>query len=156
VFAIAITLLVLELHVPAGQEALVKGLEHEWPRYLGYSVSFAFIGVVWIAHSNMTRFIKAADPALMRLNLMLLLLVPVLPFTTAVAAAHLFVWSLPFTHLTVTRAGPAGGTRRRRPVRPQPDPGGTHGLPRDQARRAYTGPRATSHRPGWRDSRGTA
>ena len=34
VFAIAITLLVLELHVPTGHEALVKGLEHEWPRYL--------------------------------------------------------------------------------------------------------------------------
>jgi hypothetical protein len=32
VFAIAITLLVLELHVPTGHEALVKGLEHEWPR----------------------------------------------------------------------------------------------------------------------------
>jgi uncharacterized membrane protein len=44
VFAIAIILLVLELHVPTGQEALVKGLEHEWPRYLGYFVSFAFIG----------------------------------------------------------------------------------------------------------------
>jgi hypothetical protein len=34
VFAIAITLLVLELHVPTGQEALLRGLEHEWPRYL--------------------------------------------------------------------------------------------------------------------------
>jgi Endosomal/lysosomal potassium channel TMEM175 len=67
VFAIAITLLVLELHVPTGQEALVRGLEHEWPRYLGYFVSFAFIGGVWIAHSNLTRFIKAADADLMRL-----------------------------------------------------------------------------------------
>ena len=55
VFAIAITLLVLELHVPTGQEVLVKGLEHEWPRYLGYFVSFAFIGGVWIAHSNLIR-----------------------------------------------------------------------------------------------------
>jgi len=55
VFAIAITLLVIELHVPTGSEALVKGLEHEWPRYLGYFVSFAFIGGVWIAHSTMTR-----------------------------------------------------------------------------------------------------
>ncbi len=105
VFAIAITLLVLELHVPTGQEALVKGLEHEWPRYLGYFVSFAFIGGVWIAHSNMTRFIKAADPALMRLNLTLLLFVSFLPFTTAIAATHLFVSSLPFTHHTVTQAG---------------------------------------------------
>jgi TMEM175 potassium channel family protein len=60
---------------------------------------------VWIAHSNMTRFIKAADPGLMRLNLMLLLLVSFLPFTTAIAATHLFMSSLPFTHHTVTHAG---------------------------------------------------
>ena len=46
--------------MPAGNQALVKGLEHEWPRYLGYFVSFAFIGGVWIAHSNMTRFLKVA------------------------------------------------------------------------------------------------
>jgi TMEM175 potassium channel family protein len=66
VFAIAITLLVLELYVPTGHEALVRGLGHEWPRYLGYLVSFAFIGGAWIVHSNMTRFIKSADPTLMR------------------------------------------------------------------------------------------
>jgi uncharacterized membrane protein len=101
VFAIAITLLVLELHVPAGHQALVKGLEHEWPRYLGYFVSFAFIGGVWIAHSNMTRFLKAADPDLMRLNLMLLLFVSFLPFTTAIAATHLFASNLSFHALTV-------------------------------------------------------
>ena len=101
VFAIAITLLVLELHVPTGHEPLVKGLEHEWPRYLGYFVSFAFIGGVWIAHSNMTRFLKAADPDLMRLNLMLLLFVSFLPFTTAIAATHLFASNLSFRELTV-------------------------------------------------------
>jgi uncharacterized membrane protein len=102
VFAIAITLLVLELHVPAGHEPLVQGLEHEWPRYLGYFVSFAFIGGVWIAHSNLTRFIKAADPDLMRLNLMLLLFVSFLPFTTAIAATHLFASNLSFHEITVS------------------------------------------------------
>jgi uncharacterized membrane protein len=102
VFAIAITLLVIELHVPTGHEALVQGLEHEWPRYLGYFVSFAFIGGVWIAHSNMTRFIKAADPDLMRLNLVLLLFVSFLPFTTAIAATHLFASNLSFHELTVS------------------------------------------------------
>ena len=102
VFAIAITLLVLELHVPTGQEALLRGLEHEWPRYLGYFVSFAFIGGVWIAHSNLTRFIKAADPDLMRLNLMLLLFVSFLPFTTAIAATHLFASNLTFHEITVS------------------------------------------------------
>jgi uncharacterized membrane protein len=102
VFAIAITLLVLELHVPTGQEHLVQGLGHEWPRYLGYFVSFAFIGGVWIAHSNLTRFIKAADPDLMRLNLMLLLFVSFLPFTTAIAATHLFAQNLSFHEITVS------------------------------------------------------
>jgi uncharacterized membrane protein len=101
VFAIAITLLVLELHVPTGHQALVEGLEHEWPRYLGYFVSFAFIGGVWIAHSNMTRFLKAADPDLMRLNLVLLLFVSFLPFTTAIAATHLFASNLSLHDLTV-------------------------------------------------------
>jgi len=102
VFAIAITLLVLELHVPTGHEALVKGLEHEWPRYLGYFVSFVFIGGVWIAHSTLTRFIKAADSDLMRLNLMLLLFVSFLPFTTAIAATHLFESNLSFHEVTVS------------------------------------------------------
>lgn len=102
VFAIAITLLVIELHVPAGNEVLVKGLEHEWPRYLGYFVSFAFIGGVWIAHSNMTRFLKAADPDLMRLNLVLLLFVSFLPFTTAIAATHLFASNLSLHEVSVS------------------------------------------------------
>jgi uncharacterized membrane protein len=102
VFAIAITLLVIELHVPTGHQALVSGLEHEWPRYLGYFVSFAFIGGVWIAHSNMTRFLKAADPDLMRLNLSLLLFVSFLPFTTAIAATHLFASNLAFHELTIS------------------------------------------------------
>jgi len=102
VFAIAITLLVLELHVPTEREALVEGLGHEWPRYLGYFVSFAFIGGVWIAHSNLTRFIKAADADLMRLNLILLLFVSFLPFTTAIAATHLFASNLTLHEITVS------------------------------------------------------
>jgi uncharacterized membrane protein len=102
VFAIAITLLVIELHVPTGNEALVKGLEHEWPRYLGYFVSFAFIGGVWIAHSTMTRFLKATDPDLMRTNLILLLFVSFLPFTTAIVSTHLFASNLSLHEVTVS------------------------------------------------------
>jgi uncharacterized membrane protein len=102
VFAIAITLLVLELHVPTGHEPLLRGLEHEWPRYVGYFVSFAFIGGVWIAHSNLTRFIKAANADLMRLNLMLLLFVSFLPFTTGVVATHLFASNLSFHEVTIS------------------------------------------------------
>ena len=55
----------------------------------------------------MTRFIKAADPALMRLNLTLLLFVSFLPFTTAIAATHLFVSVLTLTQLIVGHAAAA-------------------------------------------------
>lgn len=89
VFAIAITLLVLELHVPTDPDGLLRELGQGWAGYLGYFVSFAFIGGVWIAHSNMTRFVKTADAVLMRLNLLLLLLVSFLPFTTSLLANHL-------------------------------------------------------------------
>ena len=88
--------------MPTGHEALVKELEHEWPRYLGYFVSFAFIGGVWVAHSTLTGFIKATDPDLMRLNLLLLLFVSFLPFTTGVAATHLFASNLSLHEITVS------------------------------------------------------
>jgi TMEM175 potassium channel family protein len=57
---------------------------------------------VWIAHSTLTRFIEAADPDLMRLNLLLLLLVSFLPFTTAIAATHLFASNLSLHEVTVS------------------------------------------------------
>jgi len=88
VFAIAITLLVLELRVPTAGEGLLGELAKEWPTYVGYFISFAFIGGAWMAHSNMTRFIQAADAALLRLNLLLLLFVSLLPFTTSLMATH--------------------------------------------------------------------
>jgi len=100
VFAIVITLLVLELHVPTGHTHLARALGDEWPRYLGYLVSFAFIGGVWVAHSTVSHFIKAVDATLMRLNLILLLFVSFLPFTTAVLATHLFASLLPIDRIT--------------------------------------------------------
>lgn len=89
VFAIAITLLVLELKIPQASGALLDDLASEWPSYLGYLVSFAFIGGVWMAHSTLTRFLTASDQILMGLNLVLLLFVSLLPFTTALMATHL-------------------------------------------------------------------
>ncbi len=89
VFAIVVTLLVLELEVPRAHERLWHELAQGWPAFLGYLVSFAFIGGSWISHSNMTRFIKATDDILMRLNLLLLLFVSFLPFTTNLMATHL-------------------------------------------------------------------
>lgn len=89
VFAIVITLLVLDLEIPGRGTDLREELLAAWPAYLAYLVSFAFIGGAWIAHTTMTRFTKAADAQLMRLNLVLLLFVSFLPFTTSVMATYL-------------------------------------------------------------------
>src|SRR3712207_9118074 len=73
VFAIAITLLVLELTVPAGSEHdLLGALMDQWPSYLAYVVSFATIGGVWLAHNVITEHLHRADPVFIRLNLLLL------------------------------------------------------------------------------------
>jgi uncharacterized membrane protein len=89
VFAIVVTLLVLELSIPAVDEPLWPALVREWPAVLGYFVSFAFIGGSWIAHNDATRFLKSADAMLLRLNLLLLLFVSFLPFTTSLVASRL-------------------------------------------------------------------
>jgi len=87
VFAIAITLLVLELHVEPGSEAhLLHSILHEWPSYLAYFTSFLTIGVVWIEHSAITGSLRSADGGLYRLNLLVLLLVGFLPFPTKLVA----------------------------------------------------------------------
>ena len=89
VFAIAITLLVLELPIPEANVSLVPALLEEWPAFLGYFISFAFIGGVWVAHSRLTKLMKACDTASYGMNLLLLLFVALLPFSTSVMVTHL-------------------------------------------------------------------
>lgn len=90
VFAIAITLLILEIKVPhRDQGSLVAGLLHQWPSYLAFLMSFAYIGVMWINHHRMFTHIKKFNDVLLVLNLLLLLGVSVVPFPTAVLAEHL-------------------------------------------------------------------
>src|SRR6478609_7262790 len=88
VFAIAITLLVLELGVEEGAEHhLLHSLLHEWPAYLAYVTSFLTIGVVWLQHSEITAALRTADATLYRLNLLVLLLASFLPFPTKLVSA---------------------------------------------------------------------
>lgn len=85
VFAIAITLLVLDLAVPASQHSarhLLQAIGDEWPSYLGYVVSFATVGALWLGHNAITDYLDRADTTLLRLNLLLLLFVSFLPFPT--------------------------------------------------------------------------
>ena len=87
VFAIAVTLLVLEIAVPAGSgDDLLGALGDQWPSYLGYLVSFATIGAVWFAHTVITEYLDHADSVFIRLNLLLLLVVSFLPFPTKLLA----------------------------------------------------------------------
>ena len=85
VLAIVITILVLELEIPggAGSEGLLHALGEEWRSYLGYLISFVFVGGLWISHSNATRLIDRGDPLLFRLTLLWLLFVSLIPFLTA-------------------------------------------------------------------------
>jgi uncharacterized membrane protein len=90
VFAIAITLLVLEIKVvPAEFEHLRKALAHEWPQYLAYVTSFLTIGSVWVAHHNLYGRLRCIDAPMMRLNLLLLMVVAFLPFPTGLLAETL-------------------------------------------------------------------
>ena len=87
VFAIAITLLVLELGVSGGAgEHLLRSILHEWPSYLAYFTSFLTIGGIWLQHSAITSSLRAADATLYRLNLLVLLLVSFIPFPTKLVA----------------------------------------------------------------------
>jgi uncharacterized membrane protein len=90
VFAIAITLLILEIAVPAttSDAGLPKALLALWPRYLAYVVSFVVIARFWLMHRLAFRLIARDDAVLVWLNLLLLMFVAFLPFPTAVVGAH--------------------------------------------------------------------
>ncbi len=85
-FAIAITLLVLGIAVPPGGTALGRELLELWPSYFAYAVSFLGIGAIWINHHAMFRHIVRTDGTLLLLNLLQLMVVAFLPFSTAVLA----------------------------------------------------------------------
>ncbi|HEX6760860.1 MAG TPA: TMEM175 family protein [Propionibacteriaceae bacterium] len=90
VFAIAITLLVLELSLPEGSEGhLLRAVLDLWPSYLAYIVSFATIGATWLGHNSITHYMHGANATLLRLNLALLLVVSFLPFPTKLVAEYL-------------------------------------------------------------------
>jgi uncharacterized membrane protein len=90
VFAIAITLLVLEIKVsPSEFEHLRRALAHEWPQFLAYVTSFLTIGSVWVAHHNLYGRLRVVDAPMMRLNLLLLMATAFLPFPTGLMAETL-------------------------------------------------------------------
>jgi uncharacterized membrane protein len=90
VFAFAITLLVLDIVTPAASgNHLLRSLGDQWPSYLGYLISFATIGAAWLGHSAITEYLERASPGFIRLNLVFLLFVSFLPFSTRLFADYI-------------------------------------------------------------------
>ena len=136
VFAVAITLLVIDLAVPVpGDGSLGRQLASHWPSFAAYVVSFLAIGIIWVNHHNLVRNFAHVDRPMLFLNLLLLFFVVTIPFATATVAAYLreggadaslaaviyqvvflgmslafgslFWWSIRHKHLTVPLTGPA-------------------------------------------------
>ena len=84
VFAIVITLLVLDLRAPAHRGTLLPDLLAQWPAYVAYLASFAYVGVIWVNHHQLFTRIARVNVGLLWRNLALLLTTSVLPFPTAV------------------------------------------------------------------------
>jgi uncharacterized membrane protein len=90
VIAVAITLLVLSITVPApGASSLAHDLGHQWPKYAAYAVSFITIGIIWINHHVMIGRLQRTDHSILILNLVLLLTIALLPFATDLLAQYL-------------------------------------------------------------------
>jgi uncharacterized membrane protein len=89
VFAIAGTLLVLELRVPADTTELSTALVRLWPAYAAYLVSFLTIGIIWVNHHTLLEHCKRVDRRFLYLNLLLLIAVGIVPFPTALVGQYI-------------------------------------------------------------------
>lgn len=96
VFAIAITLLILDIHIPSqpippgeGTTWLLQQLGLQWPNYLSFSLSFLIVGVVWGNHHTTFSYIKRSNHFLIILNLLLLLSIVVVAFTAALLGHYI-------------------------------------------------------------------
>jgi TMEM175 potassium channel family protein len=89
VFAIAITLLILEIKVPHVDHGLWNGLVALWPSYVAFLLSFVVILIMWVNHHELLRMVDGVNYPFLFANGALLLTVTFVPFPTAVLAAHL-------------------------------------------------------------------
>ncbi|HKY07017.1 MAG TPA: TMEM175 family protein [Candidatus Binatia bacterium] len=89
IFAIVMTLLILELHVPklsvtAANVQVAAALFDLWPKFVSYLVAFVSLGVFWVAHHLMYHAVRRADRTLLWLNIFFFMFVSLIPFSTSV------------------------------------------------------------------------
>lgn len=105
VFAVAITLLVIDLLSIGRGPLTYTVLGRAWPQYVAYVVSFLTIGIMWLNHHTMVAHIRRVDRPTLVLNLLLLMGIVALPFPTALVAEHLGPHSEPGAKVAVTVYG---------------------------------------------------
>lgn len=92
VFAIAITLLIIEVHVPhpaaSSDAAWLEALVELIPQLAGFFLSFVVVGAVWAAHHRVFGLLRHYDPSIVWPNLFLLMAIAFTPFSTALMSAH--------------------------------------------------------------------
>jgi uncharacterized membrane protein len=88
VFAIAATLLILDVKLPE-DGSVAHGFLHIWPSYAGYALGFVTIGIMWINHHTVFACIDRVDRTFLTINVLFLMLIAFVPFPTRVLAEHL-------------------------------------------------------------------
>ena len=88
VFAIAITLLVLGIRIPAASEDLAKSLAAQWPSFFAYIVSFLTIGIMWVQHHRLFTAIGRSNSTFAMINVIFLMFIAFVPYPTVVLAEH--------------------------------------------------------------------
>jgi uncharacterized membrane protein len=93
VFAVAITLLVLDLKIPPVEQnqrpgALLHSLAVQWPSYVAFVTSFLSVLIMWVNHHGIFRLIRKTSSRLLFANGLLLLVITVTPFSTALFSAY--------------------------------------------------------------------
>ena len=93
VFAVAITLLALDLHVPhlagASGGSLAAALAQGWPSYLAFVTSFFTVLIMWVSHHSIFKLVHRTSARMLFANGLLLMLTTVVPFSTSLVTEYL-------------------------------------------------------------------
>jgi uncharacterized membrane protein len=100
VFAIVMTLLVLDISITgisqsSVQAELLRRILELWPAFLAYAMSFIILGMIWLSHHRIFHYIRYSNPMLMWINVVFLMFVALVPFSTRLMADYLWT-QVPF------------------------------------------------------------